>query len=89
MITVATKIDKTNQPFNLSNIVCKQWTDEALSITADNFDDLSSVLTVARKLCQKYLPAEIKDQIGQINQPGGLTHLHLRASPTDIFSFTV
>jgi L-asparagine oxygenase len=83
-MTASVQIDKRNTitSSGLSNFVHGQWQTDALSIRP-NSPDLSLLLPAAKELAKNYLSNQMRDQIAQINQRGGLSHLHLRSLPRD------
>lgn len=60
------------------------WQQDILS---HNFSDFNNnpklLLTLAQDLAEKHLNEQIKETISLINQPNGLTHLHLKGFPQD------
>ena len=76
----------TEQSSSLPEKNRKAWQQDAESIRIpDSFDPYSSLLSIARKLAENYLPLEIKEQIAKINKPGGLTYFHLQGMPEDSY----
>ncbi|MGK7883748.1 MAG: TauD/TfdA family dioxygenase [Crocosphaera sp.] len=76
---------KSNSPsLSLPDSNSRQWQQEALSINVPrNVDPYLFLLPLAKELAKKYLPEDMKETIGQINQPGGLTHFVLTGFPQD------
>lgn len=76
-------LTKNNSLELLSDVKREKWLKEAQSIGNENLEDISSLLPVASELAEKYLPHSWKEKLLQINQPNGLSHLHLKGLPQD------
>jgi L-asparagine oxygenase len=80
MITTLAKSE--SKLFNLPESNRKKWGEVVELINFDN-QDFSSLLSEVKDLAKKYLLLEMADAIAQINQPHGLTYLHLKGLPQD------
>lgn len=76
---------KSNSPsLSLPDSNSRQWQKEAQLINVPrNVDPYLWLLPRAKELALLYLPEDMKETIGQINKPGGLTHCVLKGVPQD------
>lgn len=61
----------------------KQWEKKAQEVSWNVSRDSSLLISIAKDLASQYLPEEWRQQIRQINQPGGFTHLHIKGLPQE------
>jgi L-asparagine oxygenase len=90
MVVLSVRFKEKEDSISFSSEYCeqvklKQWQKKAMEVSLSVSHDSSLLMPIARDLASQYLPEEMRQQIRKVNQPNGLTHLHLQGLPQDAY----